>query len=300
MRWNSNHTFAMVAVIAIVSTTALSYIWLRVRDSNHDVQANAASMPKASLTSIQDQLKTAPEFDAQLRMTIYYQGPVPVRIAWRKPDFFFIHVDRFGDAPATWYWFENQQLCVYEEWHERGARGVCVTNIIPLADGDAERAFDLVRSKSETLAYYGHVALDLLQLIQDAAAERLDINETDTTWQFAAPPEAFDTALFEPYLFGPDCRTHVVFELLRRDRSMAEIAAIRVGCEPVPPIARVGGILFEAGFIAEFDSFRFSCDRERLKFPAPPADMMHSIEVENVDALNTEIIDNVRPVPIVK
>ena len=280
-----------VAAFSIFSMMAELCIRIQPDKSDRTVE-HVQTRPRESLASIQHQLRTAQEFDAQLRVTVAYQGPFHVRIAWRKPDFIFIHVAGLWDNPAEWYWYENQQLCVYEVWPARGARGVCVTNVLQLAEGDAERAFELVLSKSESFTAYGNVGLRLLQLVQEVAAAQLDINETETAWQLTATPDAFNAKVIEPYMEGSDNLAFVVFELPRSTRPMAKISSVHVGLETVPPESA------KAGHLAEFESLQFSFDRERLKFPKLPTGLMKTIQVKDAEALNSEIIDSLRPIPI--
>lgn len=290
MRCSIRLKLATLAAIAMVFLSVALCIWYQNDDSHHDAQtiAKAASLPKDRLGSIQRELRNARDFYAELRITVGYQGPYPVQIAWRKPHIVFIHIAALLDNPEVWYWFENQQLCVYEKWPARGSRGVCVTNVLPISECNAERAFELILSKSESLAYYGNLGLRLLQLIQDVAVKRLDIKESETMWQLTAETNAFDAKLIKPFQEGSNDRTFVVFEL-PRTATMATIDTIRVETEGYPP---------EAGVIATFEALQFSFDRERLKFPKPPPGLMKTIEVKDVDALNSEIIDSLRPTPI--
>ena len=296
MRWKSVIMLVPVAAITGILLAALFFRQLRVDESNDVAQEMSSSTPEDLLAEIQLQLKTAKEFDAQLQITIYFQGPVPIQIAWRKPEFFFIHVGAFGDNPATWYWFENQQLHVYEEWPMQRARGVCVTNLMQIAEGDAKRGFDLVLSASEFHAYLGYIALELLDLLKDAAAERLEINETETLWQLTGAPDAFDAKLIEP--FDTDDRTSARFELPKADHAQSWITAIRIEYESVLP-GPENSIPPDAGIIAEFESLQFSFDRERLTFPHPPHDLMKIVEVKDIDAL-MEVMNSLRLVRIVE
>lgn len=290
MRSHFNYILMSVAGFSIFSMMAVLCIRIQPDKPNHAV-AHVQAHPRESLASTQHQLRTAQEFDARLRVTVAYQGPYDVQIAWRKPDFLFIHVAGLWDNPAEWYWYENQQLCVYEVWPARGARGVCVTNVLQLAEGDTERAFDLVLSKSESFSAYGNVGLRLLQLAQEVAVAKVDINETETAWQLTATPNAFNAKVIEPYMEGSEQRAFVVFELPRSARTMARISSIRVGLESVPPES------VKAGHLAEFESLQFSFDRVRLKFPKPPPGLMKIIEVKDVDALNVELTNPLRLVP---
>ncbi len=298
MRWSFNTHLATASAVAIVVLVILFCSWPKVNESSRNVQRQTkdASLPNEYLASIQRALKTERELDTQVQLTVYYQGPVLVRVAWREPDFLYIHVGQFGDNPEQWYWYENQKLCVYEDCPVRGVRGICVTNILQIAEGNAERAFELVLSKSENVTYYGKVGVGLLRLIQDAATDRLEINETETTWLLKAATDAFDTKRIEPFLSGTEDRTFVVFELPRTARIVPEVDSIRVWLEIVP---NEPGVAYppEAAIIARFETIQFSLDRERLTFPKPPIGAMKAIELDSVDEINVDIMYSVRFTP---
>lgn len=298
MRWDLKSKLVTVCVAGLILLLAVFCIRPLLEESSHDDPrvTTTRSVSRDHLESIQSQLKTARELDAQMRVTIYYQGPVPIRIARRKPEFLFFHKDSFGDAPAEWYWYENQQLCVYEEWRARGGRGVCVTNILEIAEGSAERAFELVLSKSENLAQYGYVGLGLLRLAQEAPAAQLKISETDTAWQLTGAADVFDSKVIERFLSGTEDRTFVVFELSRPARVMPRIASIRVGLESVSTEPGTA-IPPAAGTIAEFDSLQFLLDREQFRFPKPPTNAIKNIKLKDVDAIDVGIMNRLPLIP---
>jgi len=286
-------TILAVALLA----AAVSYLAARRGSSpHHETQTSSRTalnkQPPGQdrFTQIQRQLTAAGEFDAELQETVYYQGPAAVRIAWQKPDFVFIHVGGFGDNPRTWYWYENQKLCIYEEWPARGGRGVCVTNVLDVAGG-AERAFALVLNKCGGFAYFGELGLRAIHLLEVARSDRLEIVETDKEWRCTASEDSFAVDSIKPFLSGTEYRTLVTFLLPREAQSPAAVAKILVEYQnpnrekrlDVPP---------EGGVITDVKALRFSLDRKQLQFANPPAGSMKTVEIESSEKLGPEIINS--------
>ncbi len=283
----------LIALVTVGAMLALLFavqffIPHKITDSDDVSRGKTASTPKGLLSGIQSQLATTEEFDAELRITIYFQGPVPVRIAWRKPEFLFIHVGAFGDNPAIWYWIDNQQLYIYEESPRRPPKGICVKNLMHIAVGDAKLGFELALSASAIHTYYGYIALCFMRFLQDTDPERLEISEMESLWRLAGEPYTSNAEMME--LFNDNSST-LVFKFPKADRTDTTIAPIRMEYvsvqSDVPP---------EAGIIVEIDRLQFSLDRTRLKFPAPSYDSFETIDVKDRDALNSDFSWILRPV----
>jgi hypothetical protein len=295
MRWKLVSALVTVAAILALLFIVQFFNPLKITDFDDVSGGKTASTPKDLLAGIQRQLKTAEEFDAELRISIYYQDPVPVRIAWRKPEFLFIHVGATGDNPATWYWIDNQQLYVYEESPSRPPRGICVNNLMQIAEGDAKNGFELALSASKIHAYYGYVALSLFRFLQDAGSERLENSEMKSVWRLTGEPHTSNAEMMELFVTENGNRSTVVLELPKADRADVTLATIRIEYGSIQSQAD-SDVPPEAGIIAEIDTLQFSLDRTRLKFPTPSYDSLETVDLKDSNALNVDFSWILRPV----
>ncbi len=293
VRWTA--WIALVVVVAVLIFLLTNQYLTPFTVTDSDDVSQGARVLRDRLADIQEQLRTTDGIDAEVQCTIYFQGPVAVRVARHKPDFLFIHVSSYEDNPATWYWFDNHQLYVYEEWPNRPPQGICVSNLMQIAEGNTNYGFELVVDASKAHAYYGYVALSLLRLFQDADPERLEISKTDLLWQLTGKPHTDDPHLMELFATGTGDHSDLIFELPQAAQTGASTPSLRIKFGPAQPW---GGseIPPEAGVVAEFDALCFSLDRSRLKFPAVSSDLLETIDLSDRGALNSDFSRLLRPV----
>lgn len=259
--------------------------------SEPDVRANARNR----IISIQRRFAVAEECDARLTGTIYFQGPTAVRIAWQRPDIFFIQADQFGENPRQSLWYENGELSIYEEWPKRGHRGIAIRNFIQAAGNDREQAFALVYNVCGGFVPKGQTGLETLGLLRAAITERLQISESEWEWRCTGSDEAFESGAMEPFRSGTQARTRVTFVLPKRPRAAAGISRVVIGFEDQP--ATVGGSVHippEAGVLMEIDSLRFTLDRRTLQFPVLIPGAVRDVMISSPDDLLPELVDSLR------
>jgi hypothetical protein len=235
--------------------------------------------------------------EAHLRETIYFQGPVAVNVAWRKPTFLFLHVEKWHVNPEIWFWFEDQQLVIYEESPNRGAHGVRITNLVSLTGDNAEKAFAIVIEKSKAFAYVGGIGIALLRLFAEADIERLEVFDENRQWRYSAFEDHFSNEILSPFTSGTDDRLKVSFLLPQSPDQSLPIAKIRISYEPVKPDS-AKTVPEAAGVVAEIVSLQNEISMERLRFPKPPKGSIVTRELNDIGELNVDLIDVVRFIPL--
>lgn len=246
------------------------------------------------LASLQRALNKETALDVQMQITYLVggfgrtvpQGPQLVRIAWDRPDLLFIYAPTNGNSPSVWYWLDSKQLQIYEEWPLPNsvlirARGVRVTDLMELA-GNADRAFKLAYSHTEKLAVIGHLGLRYLEMLRTVPLDQVAVEQIRGGWKVTVGRAAAEQSLPEPFR-RTENRGVVVFDLHQSGDDI-ELGAIHVLRDPKRP---------EFVETATFDVFRFTADKERLRLPEVP---LTAVRVKNVEGLNTEIVDSVRPI----
>ena len=244
----------------------------------------AAKSPQAQVAALQTQIRESKELHAEFTTTAWYQKMGPIRAQWRKPDFFLIDAAAWGDNCREVYWFRNSELVIYEDWPKRGERGVRVTNLVELLEGNTERAYDEASKRMPDFMAAAGIGVRLMQFVGSAPADQLTIRETQGALRVSVGLQALGAAAqgFQPL---DNVKTTFVFEIPAAEQQSPAIRRAWIEHEGTP---------VEAGISVEFSKLEFQLAPKDHSPPDLPLEILTPIRLTELSELTVSLI----PLPL--
>lgn len=241
---------------------------------------------QGAVEALQARLRESREVRTEFVATIWYHKIGLIQVRQRRPDWLLVDAASWGENPREVRWLEHSRARIFQNWPDRGTRGVRIDHLPELFGGDQERAFEAMLRYSETSVAGAGIGLQMLRMIGSAPVEKLSLQEVDGAVRASIDvrdlkePDARD---FET-LDGK--RTTFVFEVQRPKNGTPVLKWARTEHEGVP---------IEAGTSVHFSRLDFAFDPADSPLPAIPDSLLKPVRLTKPEELGLDLLN---PLPL--
>lgn len=233
--------------------------------------------------TLQARIGESREVRAEFVAKFWYQRTGIVQLRQRKPDWFLVDAAAWGDNPREVCWLEYPRAEIFQEWPQRGTRGVRIDNLSELFGEDRERAFESMLHYSERFVATAGVGLTMLRMIGSAPVEKLTLQEVEGAVRASIDVRDLKEPDAKDFVTLDGKQTMLVFEVQRPRSGTPMLRWVGTEHEGVPR---------EAGTSAKFSRLDFVWDPADAPLPVIPDELLKPVRLTKPEDFRPSVIDS--------